>query len=78
MDGSPLNFIIKASYRYLGPLLSIKADIFALSLDLYQIAIGSSPYYNIGMGDAGNKNKILQKIEEEITARYVCGEFPKA
>jgi hypothetical protein len=35
IDRSPLNFIIKASYRYPGPLLSIKADIFALSLDLY-------------------------------------------
>ncbi|OCK88045.1 uncharacterized protein K441DRAFT_591004, partial [Cenococcum geophilum 1.58] len=35
IDGSPLNFIIKASHRYLGPLLSIKADIFTLGLDLY-------------------------------------------
>ena len=78
MDRSPLNFIIKASYRYLGPLLSIKVDIFALGLDLYQIAIGSSPYYNIIIGDAGNKDEILQKIEEEITTQYVCGEFPKA
>lgn len=78
MDGSPLNFVIKASHRYPGPLLSIKADIFALGSDLYQIATGSSPYHDIGMGDAGDEDEILQKIEEEITARYVRGEFPEA
>ncbi|XTI92560.1 hypothetical protein V2W45_1249157, partial [Cenococcum geophilum] len=35
IDKSPLNFIIKASHKYPGPLLSIKADIFTLGLDLY-------------------------------------------
>lgn len=44
IDGSPLLVVVTESHEYPGPLLSIKADLFALDSVFYEIMTGYPPY----------------------------------
>ncbi|KAL2264361.1 hypothetical protein VTK26DRAFT_5787 [Humicola hyalothermophila] len=50
LDGSPLLIAVTASHEYSGPLLSTKADIFALGSTLYELMTENRPY--AGLPDA--------------------------
>jgi len=62
IDRSPLLVVVTESHEFPGPLLSIRADLFALGSVLYEIMTGHAPYYGLD--------------ETEIRARYLKGDFP--
>jgi serine/threonine protein kinase len=63
LDGSPLLIGVTASHEYPGPLLSAKADIFALGSTLYELMTESRLY--AGLSD------------EMILDCYFKGKFPE-
>ncbi|KAK3299517.1 kinase-like domain-containing protein [Chaetomium fimeti] len=62
IDGSPLLIVVTESHEFPGPLLSTRADLFALGSVLYEITTGQPPYQ--GLKDT------------EIRARYLEHDFP--
>jgi serine/threonine protein kinase len=63
IDGSPLLVVVTESHEFPGPLLSIRADLFALGNVLYEITTGHPPYEELN--------------DEEIRTRYLNRQFPE-
>ncbi|KAF1994760.1 kinase-like protein [Amniculicola lignicola CBS 123094] len=67
LDGSALMIAVDSSHEYPGPLLSIKADLFALGSVLYSIMTGALPYQDL----------LQEGKEDEIKFLYEGGMFPE-
>lgn len=63
LDNSPLLVIVTESHEFPGPLLSVRADLFAFGSVLYEIFTKHAPYEGLD--------------ETEIRTRYVKGKFPE-
>ncbi|EGX88115.1 protein kinase, putative [Cordyceps militaris CM01] len=63
IDGSPLLVNVTDSHQFFGPLVSVRADLFAFGSVLYEIMTGHAPYEGLD--------------ETEIRDRYQKREFPE-